>query len=151
MPYLRTAIAVLTLSSGLVHADTTPVWPAGLPDAGVLMRQTEQTLRQNQLQRSSQKHEAYAPAMTLTEATSVTPQSIKFLGVKLIPIAQLQAIAEPYLNRPLNQQDLQHLTDAATAAYRKEGWLVRAYIPSQDLSHSELNIQILENMPSSAR
>jgi hemolysin activation/secretion protein len=151
MPHLRTVIAVLALSSGYVQADTTPVWPAGLPDAGVLMRQTEQTLRQNQMQRSSQKHDAFAPAMTLTEATTVTPQTIKFLGVKLISVTQLQAISEPYLNRPLNQHDLQRLMEAATAAYRKEGWVVRVYIPSQDLSQSELNVQILENMPSSAR
>jgi hemolysin activation/secretion protein len=89
--------------------------------------------------------------MTLTEATTVTPQTIKFLGVKLISVTQLQAISEPYLNRPLNQHDLQRLMEATTAAYRKEGWVVRVYIPSQDLSQSELNIQILENMPSSAR
>jgi hemolysin activation/secretion protein len=64
---------------------------------------------------------------------------------------QLQAIAQPYLDRPLNQHELEHLTDTVTQAYRRSGWLVRVYIPQQDLSQSELTVQILENMPSSAR
>jgi hemolysin activation/secretion protein len=69
----------------------------------------------------------------------------------LLSSDQLQAIAQPYLDRPLNQHELEHLTDTVTQAYRSSGWLVRVYIPQQDLSQSELTVQILENMPSSAR
>lgn len=151
MPHSRVCIAVFALFTGFAQADTTPVWPPNLPDAGALIRQTEQMLKQGQMQRNAQQHQGYAPAITLNEATSVTPKTINFLGVKLVPVADLQALAVPYLNRKLDQHDLQRLTDAAVALYRKDGWLVRVYIPTQDLSQSELIVQVLENMPSSAR
>lgn len=151
MPHSRVCIALFVLFSGLAHADTTPVWPPNLPDAGALIRQTEQMLKQEQMQRNAQQHQGYAPAITMNDATSVTPKTINFLGVKLIPAADLQEVAAPYLNRKLDQHDLQRLTDAAVALYRKQGWLVRVYIPKQDLSQSELTVQVLENMPSSAR
>ena len=122
-----------------------------LPDAGALMRQNEQMLKFDQTQRQAQRLELLPPAMTLTQASLVNPKKIKFLGAKLLSNDQLQAIAQPYLDRPLNQHELEHLTDTVTQAYRRSGWLVRVYIPQQDLSQSELTVQILENMPSSAR
>lgn len=126
-------------------------WAQNIPDAGSLMRQTEQMLKQDQLQRNAQRRESFAPAMTLTEATTVTPQRIQFLGAKLLLPEQLQAVAQPYLGRALDQHELTHLTTAISEAYRRSGWLVRVYIPQQDLSQGDLFVQVLENMPSSAR
>ena len=42
--------------------------------------------------------------------------------------------------------ELQHLTDAVSEAYRQAGWLVRAYIPRQDLSGPELTVQVIETI-----
>ena len=126
-------------------------WAQTIPDAGSLMRQTEQTLRSEQMQRNAQRRESFPPAMRLTDSTVVTPKSIKFSGAKLLSNDQLQAVAQPCVGRELNAHELEHLTEAITQAYRRAGWLVRVYIPQQDLSQSELNIQILENMPSSGR
>jgi len=127
------------------------VWAQTIPDAGALMRQNEQVFKQEQMQRYSQRRSAFAPAMTFNDETRVTPQRIKFLDAKLLSEQQLQAVTRPYLNRTLDQHDLNHLTDAIEQAYRGAGWLIRAYIPQQDLSQSELSVQILEKMPSSAR
>lgn len=140
-PVLGTWMVLLTLQA---QAQT-------VPDAGALMRQTEQTLRFEQMQRNAQRRESFPPAMRLTESTAVTPASIKFSGAKLLSNDQLQAVAQPYVGRELNAHELEHLTEAITQTYRRAGWLVRVYIPQQDLSQSELNIQILENMPSSGR
>ena len=122
-----------------------------IPDAGALMRQTEQMLRQDSMQRNAQRRESLPPPMHFTDATVVTPKQIKFLGANLLSNAQLQAVAQPYLDRPLNPHELERLTDAVSQAYRRSGWLVRVYIPQQDLSQSDLFVQILENMPSSTR
>ena len=122
-----------------------------IPDAGALMRQNEQMFRQQQLQRNAQRRESFPPAMVLNDSTQVTAQRIKFLGANLLPNEQLQAAVQPFLNRPLNPHELQHLTETVEQTYRRSGWLVRVYIPQQDLSQTDLNIQILENMPSSGR
>jgi hemolysin activation/secretion protein len=136
---------------GALSILSTSVWTQTIPDAGSLMRQNEQSIKFEQMQRNAQRRESYPPAMTFTEATAVTATQIKFLGAKLLGNEQLQGVVQPFLNRPLNPNDLGHLTDAVANAYRRSGWLVRVYIPQQDLSQSELNIQILENMPSSGR
>jgi len=121
------------------------------PDAGALMRQTEQTLQFEQMQRNAQRREALPPAMRLTDSTVVTPKSIKFLGAKRLTNDQLQATAAPFVGRELNAHELEHLTEAVVQTYRRAGWVVRVYVPQQDLSQSELSIQILENIPPSAR
>jgi hemolysin activation/secretion protein len=122
-------------------------WAQNIPDAGALMRQTEQMMRQNQMQRSSQMREALPPAMVMTESTVLTVQAFKFSGNKLFTSEQLQSVVAAYANRPLNPRDLQHLTDAVSAAYRQTGWLVQAYIPRQDLTNGELTVQVIESIP----
>lgn len=132
----------LCMAAGFTQAQT-------VPDAGALMRQTEQTLKFEHMQRNAQRRESLPPAMVLNEATQVTATHIKFVGAKRLSEAQLQAVVQPYLGRTLNQHDLQHLTDAVSQAYRHTGWLVQAYIPRQDLASPELLVQVIESIPPS--
>ena len=118
-----------------------------IPDAGALMRQTEQNIRQSQLQQAAKKRDLMLPPAALSEATVVTAERFKFIGNQRLSTEQLQAVAAAYANRPLNQQDLQHLTDAVAHEYRKTGWLVQAYIPRQNLTGPELAVQVIENIP----
>lgn len=118
-----------------------------VPDAGSLMRQTEQMLRQDQLQRQQLKREVLPPAMVINSDTRVTVERFQFKGNKLLKAEQLQAVAAPFSNRPLNQHDLQQLTHAIAEAYRQTGWIVQAYIPSQDLKNGELTVQVVETIP----
>jgi hemolysin activation/secretion protein len=118
-----------------------------IPDAGALMRQTEQNIRFGQMQQASQLRESLPPAMVMNDATLVTPQRFEFNGNKRLSTAQLQQVALPFANRALNQHDLQQLTHAVTEAYRQSGWLVQVYIPRQTLSPSVLTIQVIESIP----
>ncbi len=118
-----------------------------IPDAGALMRQTEQNIRQSQLQQAAKKRDSLPPAAVLTDATVVTVERFKFLGNQRLSTEQLQMAVLPFANRPLNQHDLHHLTDAISQEYRKTGWLVQAYIPRQNLAGPELVIQVIESIP----
>jgi hemolysin activation/secretion protein len=134
----------LSLAALLVGSAT---WAQNIPDAGALMRQTEQMLKQSQLQRLQQNRSSLPPEMVLTDATSVTVARFQFNGNKLMSTEQLQAVAEPFVNRTLTQQDLHHLMSAVTESYRQIGWLVQTYLPKQDLKGPELTIQIIESIP----
>lgn len=142
-------ISYIGVFSVLCVCATDGVMAQTVPDAGALMRQTEQALRFDQMQRNLQRRESLPPAMALDESTRVTVVRMKFLGVKRLSEAQLQAVAKPYLERPLNQHDLQHLTDAIAETYRQSGWLVQAYVPRQDLDTAELMVQVIESTPPS--
>jgi hemolysin activation/secretion protein len=119
-----------------------------IPDAGSLMRQTEQNIRFNEMQRSLQMRDALPPEAEFTDKTSVVAKRFKFNGNSRLTDDRLQAAVNPFSNRALNQNDLRHLTDAVTETYRQSGWLVDAYIPRQDLSARELTIQVIENISS---
>lgn len=138
-----TLVAVLTLLfSASAGAQT-------MPDAGALMRQIEQNTRQSQMQQAAQKRESLPPAAVFGETTVVTVERFKFNGNKLFSTDQLQLVAAPFANRPLNQHDLQQLTHAVSEAYRQTGWLVQAYIPRQNLAGPELTVQVIESIPPS--
>lgn len=111
------------------------------------MRQTEQNIRQSQLQQGEKKRVSLPPEAVLTDATRVTAQRFKFLGNQRLSTDQLQTVAAPFANRALNQHDLQHLTDAINQEYRKTGWWVQAYIPRQNLAGEELVVQVIESIP----
>ncbi len=144
MQFLRPISAVFVLFGATVSAQN-------IPDAGALMRQNEQYIRQEQMQRNALLRKSFLPEMQMSESTQITPKRIRFLGAKLLSEDLLQAVAKPYLDRSLDAHELEHLTNAVSDAYRRAGWVVRVYIPQQDLSQNDLIVQILENSPSSAR
>ena len=136
------AVAIFCLNSG--------VFAQNVPDAGSLMRQTEQMMRQSQMQNQMKQSQPLPPAMDWTDFSAATVQSFKFSGNKIFKTAQLTQIASPFLNRPLTQQDFQRLTHTITEAYRASGWLVQAYIPRQNLSGGEVLVQVIEAIPPSS-
>ena len=118
-----------------------------IPDAGALMRQTEQNSRPTQQQLAAQQRAALPPAAVLSESTVVNVERFKFLGNQRLTTEQLQLVVAPFAKRPLNAHDLQQLTQAVSEEYRKSGWLVQAYIPRQNLAGPELTIQVIESIP----
>ncbi len=129
-------------ASGVGAQQTPPPY-----DAGALMRQTEQMMRQKEIQRSPQQRTSLPPAAVFNESTAVQVDSFKFNGNRLLSNEQLQVVAAPFANRVLNEHDLRHLTDALSEAYRQIGWFVQAYIPRQDLGGHELTVQLIESIP----
>jgi len=118
-----------------------------LPDAGSLMRQTEQMLRPNPM--NAPRRDLLPPAMPISDSTVLEVKRIKFLGNKHLSTEQLQAVAMPFENRTLRQSDLLHLSHAVSEAYRQTGWVVNAYVPKQSLASGDLTLQVIETVPPS--
>ena len=119
-----------------------------VPDAGSLMRQTEQMLRSNPA--NTPRREALPPAMAIDASTSVVVKRIQFAGYKYLSVDTLRQLARPYEGRTLDRTDLQHLTYAISEAYRQTGWVVQVYVPRQNLQTGDLQIQIIETVPPSS-
>jgi len=136
------AVAIFCMHQG--------VYAQNVPDAGSLMRQTEQMMRQSQMQHLMKQSQPLPPAMDWTDFSTATVQSFKFSGNKILKTSQLTQITSPFLNRPLTQQDFQRMTNAITEGYRASGWLVQAYVPRQNLSTGEVLVQVIEAIPPSS-
>jgi hemolysin activation/secretion protein len=129
--------AVLSVSSWQASAQTAP-------DAGALLRQTERSLNVPSAPAAAPRREAKpSPAPQTGEAT-VTVVRFQFKGNTRLNEAQLQQAVAPFVGRPLSFLQLQQAADALANAYREAGWVVRAFLPKQEIDNGVVTLQIIE-------
>lgn len=120
------------------------------PDAGALRQQIERdanpALPRKTLPQLAPLPE---PLKTLPGAT-VTLKSVRFVGNTLLSSEKLAPAVQGYLNKPQSFASLQEAAAAVAKIYRDAGWMVRAYLPRQDLTDGDLTIQIVEAVFSGA-
>jgi hemolysin activation/secretion protein len=134
---MRVLAAATMLTAAASVAAQTP------PDAGALRQQLEQQRRPVLPPNSGPRLAAPLPMTSLGGAT-VTLSAIRFAGNTLLSDAQLAPVVAPYLQRPLDFAQLQNAAIAVATVYRQAGWVVRAYLPRQDLEGGVLTIQVVE-------
>jgi hemolysin activation/secretion protein len=133
---LTCAVAAAALSIGAASAQT-------VPDAGSLLQQLEQQRRTVLPPKAAPQLAAPQPMTSLGGAT-VTVTGFRFAGNTLLGNDKLDPVLAGFLNRPLDFAQLQNAAIAVATAYRQAGWVVRAYLPQQDIDGGVLTIQIVE-------
>ena len=114
------------------------------PNAGSLLQQMEQS-RPQPPAAALPAPIAQPPAeMKPVGGLSVTVRAFRFAGNRLLTDEALQAAVQPFLNRPLGFSGLQEAAAAAARAYRQAGWIVRVYLPQQDVTEGVVTLQIVE-------
>jgi len=115
---------------------TTGISPAQaqvLPsDAGSLSQRIER-------ERSQALPPAQAP-----NGLSVTTREFRFAGNTLLSDKQLRPTLQRFLNRSLDFSQLQAAAAAVAERYRAAGWVVRCYLPAQDIQAGVVTLQIVE-------
>lgn len=117
---------------------------AQAPDAGALRQQIEQerTFSLPGIDIPAQTVQPTPPAAPTDLA--VTVNLFRFSGNTLLSSDHLSQALAPFLNRPLGFQDLLAAADAVASTYREAGWIVRAYLPEQDISEGEVLLNVIE-------
>lgn len=133
----------LALSIPLSHAQA-------LPDAGSIRQQLEQP-RGIPLPPAAPPRTAPAPAIQTLKGVTVRIQTFRFAGNTKLSAADLSAATVSFLDRDLDFDGLQRAADAVAAAYREAGWIVRVYLPEQDITTGVLTLQVVEASFSGAR
>jgi hemolysin activation/secretion protein len=124
-----------------------PVWAQNAaPDAGSLRQQIEQ---QRDLQPAlpppvKPPRDAPAPELQPQPGMSVTVKAFTFAGNTLVDSKQLAEAVSAFLNRPLSFEELRRATDAVAAVHREAGWIVRVYLPEQDVSEGTVLLQVVQ-------
>lgn len=133
----RAALAPLFFVA-IAQAQTT----TGIPDAGSLRQQIEQPREFSLPQAVRPPKVTPPPEIQARDGMSVKVKTIRFAGNSLLGEPQLSAAVAAFVNRELNFEGLQRVADAVAAAYREAGWLVRAYLPEQDISEGVVTVQV---------
>ena len=126
-PLIARLLLVLAVPVTSVSLAQTP------PDAGALQQQIERE-RQQQLPRRIAPDKPATPAVLPPLAgIVVTVKQFRFVGNTLLSAEQLAPAVAPFLDRPLDYNQLQAAAAAVAETYRAAGWVVRAYLPQQDI------------------
>ena len=113
-------------------------------NAGSILRQTEKDLN-IQTPPATLKRPVPVPARDIPpDAVTVKVNRFVFTGNTLLSDEQLQASIAPYLGRPLSFIELQVAADSVANTYRDAGWVVRAFLPKQEIEEGVVKIQIIE-------
>lgn len=114
------------------------------PDAGVLRQQIEQNRDQGLPHKVLPDKPLEPKALAPQAGVVVTVKSFRFAGNTLISSQALAPVLASFLNRPLDYAQLQAATVAVANAYRQAGWIVRVYLPQQDVTEGIITLQIVE-------
>ncbi|NHZ33416.1 ShlB/FhaC/HecB family hemolysin secretion/activation protein [Massilia rubra] len=128
-------VAVALFSLQTVHAQTTP-------DAGSLLQQIEKG--RPPPPRTNAPAVGVPPPMRALSGSTVTVTAFRFVGNTLLSNEQLGAALAGLRGRPLDFTQLQQAPATVAALYRQSGWIVRAYLPHQEIVDGVVTIQIVE-------
>ena len=130
----------LTILLGLCSSS----WAQTLPDAGSIRQQIEPP-RPTPLPKAAPQPK-FTPPTELAPIAGMTVgvKSFRFAGNTLLSDAQLSTAVAAFAGRDLGFEGLQHAADAVAGAYREAGWIVRVYLPEQDISAGLITLQVVE-------
>jgi len=114
-----------------------------LPDAGAVRQQIEQSRQESLPEQSASQFAGPAPLESIGGAT-VDVTAFRFDGNTRLTHEDLTKAVAGFVGRSLTFTDLQNAAIAAANAYRDAGWVVRAYLPRQDVTSGVITIQIIE-------
>jgi hemolysin activation/secretion protein len=137
-PAIR-ALAWVWMLSGL-HLTANAQTP---PDAGSVRQQIEQQ-RAPALPAARPDRAKPPPEIRPTAGMTVRVRAFRFAGNSLLSTEQLAASLAEFTGRDLDFPGLQRAADSVAAAYREAGWIVRVYLPEQDVSEGIITLQVVE-------
>jgi hemolysin activation/secretion protein len=114
-----------------------------VPDAGALLQQI-QPPSQPTLPPKAEPQFLPPPLVQSQGGATVVVHDFVFAGNSLLTARQLAAVVAGFTDRPLNFTELQSAAVAVATAYRKAGWIVRVYLPQQDITGGAVTIQVVE-------
>ncbi len=134
----------------LAVASMLPALALAQPDAGTLRQQIEQDQPQP-LPRKAVPLKPLEPEPLKAQAgLTVTVKALRFAGNTLLSAEQIAPAVAAYLDRPVGLPELRKAAAAVAEAYRQAGWIVRVYLPQQEIEDGIVTIQIVEAVFSGA-
>jgi hemolysin activation/secretion protein len=122
-----------------------------VPDAGALQQQIERELRPSLPGRAAPLKPAEPAPLKLPDGVTISVKAFRFAGNTLLGDEQLRPVVQAWVGRKIGFVELQEAAQAVANAYRQAGWIVRAYLPAQDVTDGVVTIQVVEAVFSGVR
>lgn len=135
--------ALISYSLGSVITQSGLAIAQPVPGAGSILNQLEilqpKTVKPQTLPPTSEKE-----SMPSEAGMSIRVVEFRFTGNQKMTDQQLTAGLAPFLGRSLSFRDLRAAAAQVAAMYAENGWVVRAYLPEQDITAGTVTISVIE-------
>lgn len=128
---------------GMVWSGWASAQSASSTDAGAQRQQIEQG-------RAVPLPETRAPAVEprppepVSRGLALEVSTFRVEGNTLLGETEVQAALEPWRGRPIGFADLQRATAALAELYRSRGWVVRVFLPPQEIDAGVVTVRVVE-------
>jgi hemolysin activation/secretion protein len=113
-------------------------------DAGSLLRQTERDLATPMPAPGLQAPASGPSREAKPSDATVQVRGFTLVGNTLLSTEQLLKALAPFTDRVMTLAQLKDAADWVTTTYREAGWMVRAFLPQQEIKDGIVTIQIIE-------
>lgn len=114
------------------------------PDAGSLRQQIEQQMMPSLPDAAPAPAVKPPPEIRPQQGVKVFVKEFRVGGNTLLQTSQLLPAVASFTNQELDFAGLQRAADAIAAVYREAGWIVRVYLPEQDVSAGVVTLYVVE-------
>jgi hemolysin activation/secretion protein len=113
-------------------------------DAGALLRQTERDLASPMPTPGLQAPTSGPSRVAKPSDATVQVRGFTLAGNTLLSTEELRKALAPFTDRVMTLAQLKDAADWVTTTYREAGWMVRAFLPQQEIKDGIVTIQIIE-------
>ncbi len=123
-----------------------PLYAQAAPDAGSLLRDNQKNLPTQAPPRTTPAIVAPQEAAPSANGAQVQVQVREFAvkGATSVPKPAIDEALLPWVGKTLSFAELRRAADAVSSVYRAKGFLVRTYLPDQDLTDGVVTIVVVE-------
>lgn len=122
----------------------TGVFAQSAPDAGALQRELELQLQRELTIPQARPSKPLRKQDLEETGEKITLAGFKYQGNTLFSSEELNAVTQPWLNKPVSFMDLRNVTVAIQNFYSDRGRIAQASFPPQDIENGIVLIAILE-------
>lgn len=128
-----------------------PTYAQIKPDAGLLQQGIERERTLNPPRTLNPERRLDPVAIKPLTGTTLTVKAFQFSGNTLLSAEQLTPVVAGFIGRVLDFTELQQVAVVVAEAYRKAGWIVRVYLPQQEIRDGIVTLKIVEAVFGGAR
>lgn len=124
---------------------------AQVPDAGALRQQIDREIRTPLPARAAPLRPTEPETLKLPDGVRLTVRAFRFVGNTRLSSERLADAVRGWTGREIGFDGLRQASQMVANVYRSAGWIVRSYLPRQDVTDGIVTIQVVEARFAGAR
>lgn len=117
---------------------------AGLPNAGTTQHEIEKQFQEQQPQPGAPAPTPLSPPPAAPEGVKVLVKDFRITGEKIFTENQLKSLLAGFIGKELTINELERAAQTIEEFYRSKGFIVRVYLPQQEIKEGVVQITVIE-------